>query len=179
MRTVLGSRLRVRASARSAAVGLVPGGGSSSLRRGNLANPSFLSTAGRWLGEELARGALAALMHQLMKTAQRVSEPPGDCRARQTIDEIRSQGFVLPVGGVLRSEKDLSRIHLAHRLTEKGCFHALRRALRRAAIPQGSPGKRRIRRETQHFLPFGKNRPDGPVGTCRGGSIAFQLSVVL
>ena len=153
VRTVRGSRLKARTSARSAAVGLVPGGRSSSMPRqpGKAFLPEhrghghrssrdavFLQgladivdrlvllaefddllsndvvCLGPWarrLGEELAVGLTAELMHQLVQSAEGVSEAPGDLRAGQAIDEIGPQGFILPVGRVAGSEKELSQIH--------------------------------------------------------------------
>ena len=151
---VLGSRLRARASAGSAAVGLVPAGRSSSFRLGNLANPSCFEHCGhgrrgspdafllegladiidglvllaesndlllygfrrlgpwtRCFGEELPRGIVAELMCQLMQAAHGIAESCGDFRSRNPIDEIGPQGFVLPMRGVLRSQKDLRQIH--------------------------------------------------------------------
>ena len=111
-----------------------------------------LGSARRWLDEELAVGGFAELMHQLVNAARGISELPSDFRARQAIDEIRPQHFVLPVRGVLGNEEGLSRIHLAHRLSEKGCFHGLRRAHRRAVLRRGSSGNRQISQETRRFL---------------------------
>ena len=70
-----------------------------------------LGPRARRLGEELPGGVLAELMGQLVQAADGVTESSGDFRGRQPIDEIGPQGFVLPMGGVLGSQKDLSQVH--------------------------------------------------------------------
>ena len=46
-----------------------------------------------------------------METAERIAVALGDQGARQVLDKIGPQGFVVPVGSVLGCEKDLSQIH--------------------------------------------------------------------
>ena len=121
-----------------------------------------LAPRGGGSAKNAAAGGLAELMHQLMKTTQGISEPPSDFRAGQTIDEIRSQRFVLPVGGVLGDEEGLSRIHLAHRLSEKGCFHGVRRGHSPRRPRGGLAGNRRIPRENRLFLRVGENQLGSP-----------------
>ena len=65
----------------------------------------------RRFGEELPGGVLAELVCQLVQAADGVAESRGDICGRNPVDEIGPQGFVLPMRGVLRSQKDLSQIH--------------------------------------------------------------------
>jgi len=64
-----------------------------------------------WRDEELPERLAAELVDQLMQTAVGVAKASGDHGPWQLLDKIGPQGFVLPVRGVLRREKDLSQIH--------------------------------------------------------------------
>jgi hypothetical protein len=63
-----------------------------------------------WRKEERANGVLSEGMDQNPKTSFRVSEAPGSFLAAQTLDEKGTEGFVLPVGGILRLEEETSHI---------------------------------------------------------------------
>jgi hypothetical protein len=65
----------------------------------------------RRFGEELASGVLPELVGQLPEAADGIAESFGDFRGRQAIDKIGSQGFTLPMGSVLGSQKGLSQVH--------------------------------------------------------------------
>jgi hypothetical protein len=68
----------------------------------------------------------------------------------------------------------LSQIHLAHGLTEKGCFHGLRRGLRRAAFGDGSPGNREFHGKTAIFRALAKTSGTALLG--RAKVEAYHLS---
>ena len=70
-----------------------------------------LGTRARRFEEEWATGLLAEIVDQLMEAADRVAEASRDHRPGDLIDEVSSQGFVLPVRGVFRMEKERSQIH--------------------------------------------------------------------
>ena len=77
--------------------------------------------AGPWIiDKELSLRVIPKLMGQLVKAARCVAESLGDFGGGQSLDEIGPQGFVLPMGGVLRREKDLGQIHLANSYLKKG-----------------------------------------------------------
>jgi hypothetical protein len=63
-----------------------------------------------WWNEERAMGVFSEVMGQDPETSFRIPEAPGSLLVAYALDEIGAEGFVLPVGGVLRLEEEASHI---------------------------------------------------------------------
>ena len=50
-------------------------------------------------------------MEELMEATEGVAEVAGDLRTRSPINEVGTQGLVVPMGGVPGREEDLSQVH--------------------------------------------------------------------
>jgi hypothetical protein len=64
-----------------------------------------------WFGKELTLWILTKHMQELVETPQRVPKSFGDFGTWESLDEIGSQRFVLPMVGVSWGEKDVGQVH--------------------------------------------------------------------
>jgi hypothetical protein len=86
---------------------------------------SFCAPGPKSVDKKLSPRIASKFMSQLVKAPNRVSESLGNLRCGKLLDEVSPQRFILPVGSVLRREKDLGKIHLTL-VDLKVCLHGHR-----------------------------------------------------